>query len=47
MMTAPHEAPDQLEATLKPLSPKVYDATTPDQVTKAFSDIEKSLASKD
>ncbi len=42
----PHEALDQLEATLKPLSPKVYDATTPEQVTKAFVDIEKSLAQK-
>jgi hypothetical protein len=45
-MMAPdvHEAPDQLEGTLKPLSPKVFDVSSPDQVTKAFVEIEKSLS---
>ncbi len=39
----PLEVPDQLEATLKPLNPKVYDVQTPDEVAKALSDIAKSL----
>jgi hypothetical protein len=39
----PLEVPDQLEGTLKPLSPKVYDVQTPDEVAKALSDIVKSL----
>jgi hypothetical protein len=39
----PLEVADQLEATLKPLSPKVYDVQTPDEMAKAFSDIVKSL----
>ena len=43
MTSVQHEAFDQLEATLKPLSPKVYDASTPEQITKAFTDIEKAL----
>jgi hypothetical protein len=43
MRTVPHEAVDQLEGTLKPLNPKVYDATTPEQINKAFVDIEKLL----
>jgi hypothetical protein len=34
---------DQLESTLKPLSPKVIDVETPQQVTKALTEIEKSL----
>jgi hypothetical protein len=38
-----HEAPDQLEGTLKPLNPKVFDVSLPDQITKAFVEIEKSL----
>ncbi len=36
-------AVDQLEATLKPLGPKVFDVGTPDQFTKALAEIEKSL----
>jgi len=39
----PLEVPDQLEGTLKPLSPKVYDVETPDEIAKAISDIAKSL----
>lgn len=39
----PLEVADQLEGTLKPLSPKVYDVQTPDEVAKALSDIVKSL----
>jgi hypothetical protein len=39
----PLEVADQLEGTLKPLSPKVYDVQTPDEVAKALSDIAKSL----
>lgn len=39
----PLEVADQLEGTLKPLSPKVYDVETPDEVAKALSDILKSL----
>jgi hypothetical protein len=34
---------DQLEATLKPLSPKVFDVETPEQMTKALAEIEKAL----
>jgi hypothetical protein len=34
---------DQLAATLKPLSPKVFDVTTPEQMTRAFVEIEKAL----
>jgi hypothetical protein len=34
---------DQLEATLKPLAPKVFDVETPEQMTKALTEIEKSL----
>jgi hypothetical protein len=34
---------DELEATLKPLSPKVFDVETPEQVTKAMTEIEKVL----
>jgi hypothetical protein len=39
----PLEVADQLEGTLKPLSPKVYDVQSPDEVAKALSDIVKSL----
>lgn len=39
----PLEALDQLEGTLKPLNPKVYDVETPDEIAKAISDIAKSL----
>ena len=34
---------DQLEATLKPLKPKVFDVETPEQMTRAFAEIEKAL----
>jgi hypothetical protein len=34
---------DQLEVTLKPLAPKVFDVETPEQMTKALTEIEKSL----
>ncbi len=34
---------DQLEPTLKPLSPKVFDVDSPELVTKALADIEKAL----
>jgi hypothetical protein len=34
---------DQLEATLKPLSPKVFDVETPEQMTRAIAEIEKAL----
>jgi hypothetical protein len=36
---------DQLEATLKPLSPKVFDVSTPEQMARALADIEKALLS--
>src|SRR5207302_11071077 len=32
----PEDVVDQLEATLKPLTPKVYDVETPDQMTRAL-----------
>jgi hypothetical protein len=34
---------DQLEGTLKPLKPKVYDVERPEQITKAIAEILKSL----
>jgi hypothetical protein len=34
---------DQLESTLKPLGPKVFDIQTPEQMTTALADIEKAL----
>lgn len=34
---------DQLEATLKPLNPKIFDVSTPEQMTRALADIEKAL----
>jgi hypothetical protein len=43
----PQEVVDQLEATLKPLSPKVFDVETPEQITKALGEIEKSLVALD
>ena len=43
----PREVVDQLESTLKPLSPKVFDVQTPDQFTKALGEIEKSLLALD
>ncbi len=38
---------DQLEATLKPLSPKVFDVETPEQMTRALAQIEKALLPSD
>lgn len=38
-----HEASDQLEGTLKPLGPKVHDVSMPDQLLKAFVEIEREL----
>ena len=37
------EAIDQLESTLKPLSPKVFDVETPEQMAKAIAEIQKEL----
>ena len=36
---------DQLEATLKPLNPKVFDVETPEQIRKAFAEIAFYFAS--
>jgi hypothetical protein len=38
-----HEPIDQLEPTLKPLSPKVFDVETPEEMTKALADIEHQM----
>jgi hypothetical protein len=38
---------DQLEATLKPLKPKVFDVETPEQTTRALAEIEKALLTAD
>jgi hypothetical protein len=38
-----HDIVDQLEATLKPLHPKVFDVETPEQMTKALKDIRAAL----
>ncbi len=35
---------DQLEATLKPLNPKVFDVETPEEISKALAEITKALA---
>jgi hypothetical protein len=43
----PQEVVDQLEATLKPLGPKVFDVATPEEMTKALGEIEKSLLAMD
>lgn len=40
---APQDLIDQLEATLKPLGPKVFDVTTAGEMGKALADLEKSL----
>jgi hypothetical protein len=37
------ETVDQLEATLKPLSPKVFDVSTAEQVSSAIADMRKAL----
>lgn len=39
----PQEVVDQLEATLKPLRPKVFDVAMPEEVTKALEEIERLL----
>src|SRR5579862_5431252 len=36
---------DQLEATLKPLSPKVFDVSTPEQMTRVLAAMEKVFSS--
>ena len=38
---------DQLEPTLKPLRPKVFEVETPQQMTKALAEIQKSLLASD
>jgi hypothetical protein len=43
----PQEVIDQLEATLKPLGPKVFDVASPEQVTKALGEIARSLVAMD
>ncbi len=40
----PHEIVDQLAGTLKPLSPRVVDVETPEQMARVFNEIEKALA---
>jgi hypothetical protein len=44
---APHDVVDRLEATLKPLHPKVFDVETPEQMTKAFKEIRNALLTFD
>lgn len=39
-----HGVVDQLEATMKPLHPKVFDVETPEQVTKALKEIKNTLS---
>ena len=39
----PQDVVDQLEPTLKPLRPKVFDVETPEQTTRALAEIEKAL----
>jgi hypothetical protein len=43
-MHPPLEVVDQLEATLKPLHPKVFDVETPEDMTKALEEIRKALS---
>jgi hypothetical protein len=43
----PQDVVDQLEATLKPLSPKVFDVERPEQMTRALAEIEKTLLTSD
>jgi hypothetical protein len=43
MNRAPRDAVDQLEATLKPLNPKVFDVESPEELIKAFAEINKTL----
>ena len=46
-VTVPPDIVDQLEATLKPLGPKVIDVVTPEQVTRAMAEIAKGLLSSE
>lgn len=39
----PQEGDDQLESTLKPLKPKVFDVETAEEMSRALSEIEKGL----
>jgi hypothetical protein len=43
----PQDIVDQLEDTLKPLRPKVFDVETPEQMTRALTEIEKALLTSD
>lgn len=43
----PQDIVDQLEATLRPLRPKVFDVETPQQMTRALAEIEKALLTGD
>jgi hypothetical protein len=43
----PQDVIDQLEATLKPLAPRVFDVETPEQMAKALVEIEKSRPASD
>jgi hypothetical protein len=36
---------DQLEQTLRPLNPRVFDVEAADQMTRVFIEIERALAS--
>ena len=42
----PPPEPDRLAGTLKPLSPKVFEVETPEQMAKAIVEIEKALSSE-
>ena len=39
----PQEVIDQLEATLKPLAPKVFDVENPEEIARALAEIEKEI----
>ena len=41
----PQSVIDQLAATLKPLSPKIFDVETPEQIWKALAEVESSILS--
>jgi hypothetical protein len=45
--TLSREVIDQLEGTLKPLGPKVFDVRTPEEMTKAMAEAEKALLTFD
>jgi hypothetical protein len=40
----PHQIVDQLSGTLKPMSPRVIDVETPEQMARVFAEIEKALS---